>query len=132
MFVSLYKFVLNALPLLLPDPRSSRLRARPSQSHSLSRPQSQLRAEQSQRNDSSGSSDPFSEDDDADVAAQTLTQHRSRHARLSMSAQAHQTWVRKRTRRWYSVFAGASAGALAIMCETKNKRTGIAQQLFVR
>ena len=55
-----------------------------------------------------------------------------RQARLSISAQAHQVWVRKKTRRWYSIAAGTVAGGLAILCESKNRRVGIAQQMFVR
>jgi len=55
-----------------------------------------------------------------------------RRGRLSLTAQAHQVWVRKKTRRWHSVFAGSVAGALAIMFERNENRTGIAQQLFVR
>lgn len=55
-----------------------------------------------------------------------------RQARLSMSAQAHQVWVRKQTRRWYSVVAGAVAGAVAVSCEKKTRRVAIAQQMFVR
>jgi len=61
-----------------------------------------------------------------------IGQRASRQARLSTSAQAHQVWVRKRTRRWYSVFAGAVAGAVAIMFEKRERRVGIAQQMFVR
>ena len=55
-----------------------------------------------------------------------------RGARLSISAQAHQMWVRKKTRRWYAVVAGALAGGLAILWEKKGRRVGIAQQMFVR
>jgi hypothetical protein len=55
-----------------------------------------------------------------------------RKGRLSLTAQAHQVWVRKKTRRWQSVCAGSIAGAVAIMFEKKQNRMGIAQQLFVR
>ena len=55
-----------------------------------------------------------------------------RHGRLSMSAKAHQEWVHKKTRRWYSVVAGAIAGAISIRCESVDRRMGIAQQMFVR
>lgn len=56
----------------------------------------------------------------------------SRHARLSMSAQAHQVWVWRRTRQWHAILAGALAGAIAIMFEKRGRRVAIAQQLFVR
>lgn len=49
-----------------------------------------------------------------------------------MGAQAHVEWTRKKTRRYYSVLAGALAGGLAIMWEKKGRRLGIAQQMFVR
>lgn len=125
-FVSTYKFVLNSLPILLPEPKSPRAIPR----HHRSR--SSFRAEHSAT--LNASADPFDEDEEDidDIEAQERARNRSRHARLSMSAQAHQVWVRKKTRRWYSVFAGALAGALSIMCEKKERRTGIAQQMFVR
>lgn len=45
-----------------------------------------------------------------------------------------QVWVRKKTRRWHAVVAGAIAGGLAILFERSKggRRTVIAQQLFVR
>ena len=55
-----------------------------------------------------------------------------RQPRLSLSAQAHQQWVRKKTRRWHAVVAGAIAGGVAIMFEKRSRRLIIAQQLFVR
>jgi hypothetical protein len=55
-----------------------------------------------------------------------------REARLSSSAQVHQNWVRKKTRRWHSVLAGAVAGAVAISFENRSRQSVIAQQLFVR
>ena len=57
---------------------------------------------------------------------------RSRNARLSTTAQAHQTWLRQRSARWHSVVAGAVAGGVAISFETLSRRKIIAQQLFVR
>ncbi|TFY76234.1 hypothetical protein EWM64_g7778 [Hericium alpestre] len=55
-----------------------------------------------------------------------------RNARLSTTAQVHQVWVRKKTRRWHAIVAGSVAGGLAILFEKKSRRTTIAQQLFVR
>jgi len=40
--------------------------------------------------------------------------------------------VRKKTRRWHSVLAGAVAGAVAVSFEKRSRQTVIAQQLFVR
>lgn len=55
-----------------------------------------------------------------------------RQPRLSLSAQAHQQWVRKKAHRWHAVVAGAIAGGVAIMFEKRSRRLIIAQQLFVR
>ena len=55
-----------------------------------------------------------------------------REARLSSSAQVHQIWVRRKTRRWHAVLAGAIAGVIAISFEKRSRRNVIAQQLFVR
>ena len=55
-----------------------------------------------------------------------------REARLSSSAQVHQIWARRKTRRWHSVLAGAIAGVIAISFEKRSRRDVIAQQLFVR
>jgi hypothetical protein len=57
---------------------------------------------------------------------------RSRRARLSSTAQAHQTWLRQRSARWHSVVAGAVAGGVAISFERLSRQKVIAQQLFVR
>jgi hypothetical protein len=130
-FVSTYKFVLNALPILLPEPIPPRAiprnRSRLHQLHS--------RFSSDAENVLQHSESAFADEEDEmelKLAAEQQTRNRSRHARLSMSAQAHQVWVRKKTRRWYSVFAGALAGALGILCEKKGRRTAIAQQMFVR
>ncbi|EMD40278.1 hypothetical protein CERSUDRAFT_79950 [Gelatoporia subvermispora B] len=129
-FVAFYKFILNALPIFLPEPVRHR------KSHSRSR--SLLRASLLQ---GAPSDPPFHEDDnplvedDSEVDSPGLDAslaQGSRHARLSMSAQAHQVWVRKRTRRWYSVLAGAMAGGIAIMFEKRSRRVAIGQQMFVR
>ena len=121
-FVSSYKFILNSLPILLPEPVPPRARA-----PQYSRSHSNLHT------DSIGHNSTFEEsEDDVDIEAQLRSRNRSRHARLSVHAQAHQVWVRKKARRWYAVLAGALAGCLGIQCEKKSRRTGIAQQMFVR
>lgn len=102
-FVVLYKAILNALPIVLPVTPS-------------------------------GPPSPFEEDnEDESVPATPLEIPLSeRRARLSLSAQVHQQWVRKKTRRWHAVVAGAVAGGVAIMFEKRSRRLIIAQQLFVR
>lgn len=55
-----------------------------------------------------------------------------REARLSVSAQAHQRWVDKKTRRWHALAAGAVAGGSAILFEKRSRRIIIGQQLLVR
>ncbi|KAF8837288.1 hypothetical protein BDN67DRAFT_973164 [Paxillus ammoniavirescens] len=102
-FVTLYKAILNALPILLPVQPSNPL---PS---------------------------PFDDFEDEPKSATPLeTPVSERQPRLSLSAQAHQLWVRKKTRRWHAVVAGAIAGGVAVMFEKRSRRVTIAQQLFVR
>ncbi|KAI0960595.1 hypothetical protein AcW1_005072 [Taiwanofungus camphoratus] len=123
-FVAVYKFVLNALPILLPEP--SPRRANSTRSRSL--------LHRTLLHSASPSPDSPFPDDDADDAEQDVPEagRGPRNARLSTGAQAHQVWLRKRTRRWYSVLAGALAGALAILFEKRGRRTAIGQQMFVR
>lgn len=104
-FVALYKAILNTLPIGFPITPSSPL------------------------------SSPFEEDEreqeepDGEALEIPLAQ---RQPRLSLSAQAHQEWLRKKTHRWHAVIAGAVAGAVAITFEKRSRRVNIAQQLFVR
>ncbi|KAF7304701.1 Sulfate permease [Mycena kentingensis (nom. inval.)] len=115
-FASLYKFIINALPILFPA-----IQPRPR-----------------------GFDSTF-EDDDEDEAlelprivsypasgAETPHLHRRRSARLSLSASAHMALVRKKTRRWHAALAGGIAGGLAILWEKRSRRVIFAQQLFVR
>ncbi|KAJ3523732.1 hypothetical protein NM688_g8677 [Phlebia brevispora] len=114
-FVGFYKLVLNSLPILLPEPSP------PPIPRSLSRSRSRFRAEhRSHLRSSSTHDNALAEDDDDNDEVEFRTEG------------AHQMWVRKKTRRWYSVVAGAVAGGLAIMCEDPRRRMGIAQQMFVR
>jgi hypothetical protein len=103
-FTTLYKAILNALPIVLPVTPSS-----PPPS-------------------------PFEEDEEEESAAVTPLEIplSERRARLSLSAQAHQQWLHKKTRQWHAVVAGAIAGGVAIMFEKRSRRSIIAQQLFVR
>ncbi|RDB20199.1 hypothetical protein Hypma_013067 [Hypsizygus marmoreus] len=116
-FTAIYKFLLNALPLLIPA-----IRPPP------------IRYDDEDEKDSS----PFFSDDleagpTAEHPATTLrVPLTKRSARLSLSANAQLALVRKRTRKWHAAFAGAIAGGIAIMCEKRGRRDVIAQQMFVR
>ncbi|KAH9919707.1 uncharacterized protein B0H18DRAFT_1096075 [Fomitopsis serialis] len=119
-FVAIYKFILNALPILLSPPSTSPILP----SHTSAHNHSGFYA--------SGPADsPFDDVEEVDLELQPR-RRLPRQARLSMSAQAHQVWVRKRTRRWYSVLAGSAAGAISVCFEKKSRRVAIAQQMFVR
>ncbi|KAJ7634980.1 hypothetical protein FB45DRAFT_910404 [Roridomyces roridus] len=114
-FASVYKFLINALPILFPAIKPRLL------------------------------SSPFDEDEDDDErlnlprtvsypnsGTTSPVLRRRRSARLSLSANAHMALIRKRTRRWHAALAGAIAGSLAILWEKRNRRGVIAQQMFVR
>lgn len=62
----------------------------------------------------------------------TITMMPKVKTKLSAQAVAHEIWVRKKGRRWHAFVAGAVAGGVAILFETKKRRVGIAQQMFVR
>ena len=120
-FVALYKFILNSLPLILPQPEPKESTSQTE--HSLFRQSLKRKANEPPNGDSA-----FEE-----IELGIPERARSpRRARLSVNAQAHQVWVRKRTRWWYSAFAGSLAGAIAILFEKRSRRVGIAQQMFVR
>ncbi|KAI6032197.1 hypothetical protein BKA83DRAFT_4210653 [Pisolithus microcarpus] len=103
-FVALYKFTLNALPVLLPQPSEP--------------PPSPFE-------DSEDESEPVTPDP-------VMLSSSQRQVRFSLSAHAQEVWVRKRTHRWHAALAGALAGSLAVMFEKRSRRIAIAQQLFVR
>ncbi|TFK43977.1 hypothetical protein BDQ12DRAFT_623280 [Crucibulum laeve] len=105
-FTSVYKFLINALPILIPA-------LNPSQSASA-----------------------LGDDDEAaklEAGLKTVeVPLAKRSARLSLSARAQLVLIRKKTRRWHAALAGAVAGGLAIMWEKRSRRAIIAQQMFVR
>ena len=113
-FVSLYKFLLNAIPLYIPAVNPPDLRY------------------------DSWEAATFEEEDSAHDKLEAgelprgMRRTARRDQRLSLSAHAQLVLTRKKTRRWHAAMAGAIAGGLAIMCENKNRRNVIAQQLFVR
>ncbi|KAF4619751.1 hypothetical protein D9613_004876 [Agrocybe pediades] len=111
-FTSLYKFLINALPILVPaiNPHYKK-----------------------------GDSAIADDDDEVDLeagrvpAATTLEiPLEKRKGRLSLTKRAQMIMIRKQTRRWHAALAGAIAGGLAIMWETRSRRGVIAQQMFVR
>ncbi|KAJ7037997.1 hypothetical protein C8F04DRAFT_1035202 [Mycena alexandri] len=106
-FAALYKFLLNALPILIPAVRPS--------SDDLSSP--------------FGLEDGDESTQSSGIATPGL---RERAPRLSLSAHAQMVLVRKRTRRWHSALAGAISGGLAVLWEKRNRQTFLAQQIFVR
>lgn len=128
--MALYRTILNALPLLFP----ANLPLHTNLQNLFSRPFATEHKGDSPFVDDS----PSSSSDTSPQQAQSLPYplHISpgdrREARLSSSAQVHQSWVRKKTRRWHSVLAGAVAGAVAVSFEKRSRQTIIAQQLFVR
>lgn len=118
-FTFLYKFLLNALPILIPA-----IKPRP-----FSLPFRRI-----------DHSSPFVDDD---LESGPTAEHPSttlhvpiptskRKARLSLSASAQLTLIRKKARRWHAAFAGALAGGIAIIWEKRARRRVIAQQMFVR
>ena len=121
--MALYKFILNALPILLPQPRPS---------VSTTEIERSLFRQSLKRRAGKAAETPHEDSTLEEIELGVPDQSRSRRARLSASAQAHQVWVRKRTRWWYSAFAGSVAGAIAILFEKRSRRVGIAQQMFVR
>ncbi|KZP09967.1 hypothetical protein FIBSPDRAFT_873094 [Athelia psychrophila] len=125
-FTAIYKFLINALPILFPT---------------SSRPRPSLFVLPADTASTTGTSTPYPRDsalddedplDDLDTHPSKRVPLAARRGRLSLSAAAHQVWVRKKTRRWQSVLAGSIAGGVAIMCEKKGNRLGVAQQMFVR
>jgi len=102
-FTSLYKFLINALPMLIPSVSPTNL------------------------------SDPFDDEDGIEAELPTSIYNGNRRkTRLSLSTRTKLILVRKKTRRWHAALAGAIAGGLAIICEKRNRRGLIAQQMFVR
>jgi hypothetical protein len=128
--VALYRIILNALPLLFP----ANLPLRTNFQNLFARLFTAEDESDSPFVDDSPSSSSETSPQQAKLLPYPL--HISpgdrREARLSSSAQVHQSWVRKKTRRWHSVLAGAIAGAVAVSFEKHSRQTVIAQQLFVR
>lgn len=116
-FVYLYKFLLNALPMFFPPPS-------PVQSPSTTGLTTSLPAP---RMDSQAASHHS-------LAMSHISGDEQRRPtpRLALSDRAQRMVVRKKTRRWHAIVAGAVAGGAAILFETKGRRATIGQQMFVR
>lgn len=121
-FVAIYRILLNAFPLLFPAnvPMSLNLRNLTKKLFSSS----DFEAADSAVDDSS----PLMYDSPIEIAPAK----KKEEVRLSIVAQVHQTWLRRRSARWHSIVAGAVAGGIAISLENPSRRKVIAQQLFVR
>lgn len=131
-FVSVYKFLLNALPLLVPaiKPKSSIILSKSRATSTFDDEGSTYDRQVDIEDDlEAGITFPRVEKSIVDVPVPTPNR---REARLSLSAHAQMVLVRKKTRRWHAAIAGAIAGGLAIMWEKKSRRLIIAQQMFVR
>jgi len=130
-FVALYRVILNVLPLLFPANVPLRENLRNLFANLFS-----MQDEQDEQDDPVLDDSRTSSSSPSPLQPQPLSLHISpgerREARLSSSAQIHQSWVRKKTRQWYSILAGAVAGAVAISFERRSRQNVIAQQLFVR
>ncbi|KAF7344435.1 hypothetical protein MSAN_01924700 [Mycena sanguinolenta] len=105
-FAALYKFLINALPIIFPPVRPSTTPV----------------FDNTDENSDSSS--------DSGITTPGLIRRRA--PRLSLSAHARMILVRKPTRRWMSALAGAISGGLAILWEKRSRRVVIAQQVFVR
>ncbi|KAJ7708217.1 hypothetical protein B0H17DRAFT_452825 [Mycena rosella] len=109
-FAALYKFLLNALPILIPAVHPS--------AHDLP----------SGFDKEEGGSQASS-----DSGVITLDLHERHRPHPSLCTDDKKKVVVNRcTRRWHSALAGAISGGLAILWETQSQRSGIAQQVFVR
>ncbi|KAF9441977.1 hypothetical protein P691DRAFT_711032 [Macrolepiota fuliginosa MF-IS2] len=102
-FTSLYKFLINALPILIPA-------LSPSESSTVA----------------------IDDDLEAELPTTVMVPTNRRRTRLSLSTRTRLILIRKRTRRWHAALAGAIAGGLAIIWEKRSRRGLIAQQFFVR
>ncbi|GJJ06876.1 hypothetical protein Clacol_001072 [Clathrus columnatus] len=155
-FVFLYKYILNALPILLPpsttdssnnfDP--SRWRNQfdgQKYAETIDEENDEFEVEETEEGETEAESDSLLVPTTGRLARLTplrplntkpeekgpILPTENVGRRLSIQAQAHQEWVRKRTKRWHAVFAGSIA-SLGLLFEKKGRRVAIAQQLFVR
>jgi hypothetical protein len=119
-FVALYRTLLNSFPLFFPANVPARL--------NLHRLAGKLLPPTPHDDSAIDESFQFPVESDPLLDNPPI---RSRNARLSTTAQAHQTWLRQRSARWHSVVAGAVAGGVAISFETLLRQKIIMQQLFI-
>lgn len=121
-FVYLYKLLLNALPMLFPPPS-------PAQSPSSTGLTTSLPVPSSGTSPALAASTSYH----ALAASSAAADERRRSKpRLALSERAQRMLVRKKTRRWHAVAAGALASGIAVMFEKQERRATIGQQMFVR
>ncbi|KAH9959215.1 hypothetical protein BC827DRAFT_1214879 [Russula dissimulans] len=123
-FVALYRILLNAFPLILPTDVPLRLNLRALAKKLLSPSQF--------RHSAIGDATELAAHDESQADPSTENYLETKISRLSSTAQAHQTWLHKKSARWHSIVAGAVAGGVAISFESLSRQNVIAQQLFVR
>jgi len=109
-FTALYKFLINALPILIPAVNPAN--AGESSASGLPLPVT------------AGKGKEKSHPAEKELSVQEI--------KARLTARAQMVLIRKRVRRWHSALAGFVAGGLAIMCEKQNRRGVISQQMFVR
>jgi hypothetical protein len=105
-FTSLYKLLLNALPILIPAMNPPEVIEKVTRSTSVEIP--------------------------LPVTSGSSKSEEVRKGKLRLTTHAQLLMIRKRTRRWHSALAGFVAGGLAIMWEKNSRRNVISQQMFVR
>ncbi|KAJ7600748.1 hypothetical protein C8J56DRAFT_911179 [Mycena floridula] len=132
-FVSTYKFLLNALPLLIPamKPASSIIFSKSKEASTILEDETDELQPNAEVDNAleAGIYFPRRDRSTLDVPNPTLNR---REARLSLSAHAQLVLIRKKTRRWHAALAGALAGGMSIMLVDRGQRKGIAEQVFVR
>ncbi|KAI0053801.1 hypothetical protein FA95DRAFT_1481071 [Auriscalpium vulgare] len=129
-FVAIYRSILNSLPIVFPVNTPLPARLKELLGIALSSRVPSLPLEPPSESAIADSPSPSRPGSPETLLPETPTAQRT--ARLSVNAQVHQRMIRKKTRRWHAVVAGATAGGLAILWEKRSRRTTIAQQLFVR
>ncbi|TFK28921.1 hypothetical protein FA15DRAFT_664558 [Coprinopsis marcescibilis] len=106
-FTSLYKFLINALPILIPA----------------------INVSDRKRDDPGGLPLPVTS---GSKSSPEVGPDGEKKPKLGLTARAQLVFLRKPVRRWNAAMAGLIAGALAIMWEKRTRQGVISQQMFVR
>lgn len=138
-FVTLYKLILNSLPLFtfpIPDfsppllPWGAQTPATPPGYESD--PNWSLMTPTSDKRQVKFDLGSAVDGQDKQPVVAVVDDPSSVKTKLSKQAKAHEMWIRKKGRRWHAALAGTIAGGLAVLWERQDRRLGIAQQMFVR